>query len=159
MYLLDTCVVSDLRRAAHVKQNSLWFRSLTSEERQAQKNLVGWFDTVIPAMASLSAVTVLELEQGILSLLRRDPKAGAILRHWFDHAVMPQFSNSVVPFDEHAARTCAFLHVPNHKSYRDAMIGASAIVRNLTLVTRNMADFAGMVDAQGNAVRLHNPYV
>jgi toxin FitB len=158
MYLLDTCVVSDLRRAGHVKQNGPWFQSLAPQDQQAQKKLVTWVDTVVSAAACISAVTVLELEQGVLSLLRRDPKAGGILRNWLDHTVMPQFANSIVPFDEQAALTCAFLHVPNNKPYRDAMIGASAIVRNLTLVTRNIGDFAGMVDAQGNSVRVHNPY-
>jgi predicted nucleic acid-binding protein len=159
MYLLDTCVVSDLRRTAHVKQNSSWFQSLAPHEQQAQAKLVAWSDTVVSLALSISAVTVLELEQGVLSLMRRDPKAGAILRNWLNHAVMPQFADSVVPFDEQAALTCAFLHVPNNKPYRDAMIGASAIVRNLTLVTRNTVDFEGMVDAQGSTVRLHNPYL
>jgi len=158
MYLLDTCVVSDLRRARQVTQNAAWFQRLPPKEQQAQTNLVAWFATVVPAAAAISAVTVLELEQGVLALLRRDPTAGAVLRHWFDHLVMPQFGSSVVPFDDQAALVCAFLHVPDNRPYRDAMIGASAIVRNLTLVTRNTSDFAGMVDGQGRALRSHNPY-
>lgn len=128
MYLLDTCVISDLRCTAHVKQNSSWFQSLAPQEQQAQTNLVAWSDTVLSLALSMSAVTVLELEQGVSSLMRRDPKAGAILRSWLDHAVMATktTNRSGLPCRVHAYNGKA---LAPHDKEKGALRGAASLAK------------------------------
>jgi predicted nucleic acid-binding protein len=101
----------------------------------------------------ISAITVLELEQGVLQKERRDSKQGALLRSWLTTHVLPAFSNRVLPVDTAVAQQCARLHVPDPRSERDALIGATAIVHGLTLVTRNTQDFALM-----DGLALFNPW-
>lgn len=124
MYLLDTNVISAFRRP----------------ERLSDK-VQEWAESVESADFFLSAITVLEIEQGILARERRDAMQGAILREWFDNDVIPAFEDRILPFDAEAARKCAALHVPDPRPERDAMIAATAIIHGLTVVTRNVADF------------------
>jgi predicted nucleic acid-binding protein len=88
----------------------------------------------------LSAITILELETGILLLERRDPVQGALLRTWLDSHVLPAFSNRILPVDNAVAQRCAKLHVPDHRADRDALIAATALVHGMVVVTRNVAD-------------------
>jgi predicted nucleic acid-binding protein len=89
----------------------------------------------------VSAITILELETGVLLVQRRDPKQGALLRAWLEQSVLPAFSGRVLPVDTAVAQRCASLHVPDPRSDRDALIAATAMVHHMTVVTRNMADF------------------
>jgi predicted nucleic acid-binding protein len=89
----------------------------------------------------LSAITILELETGILQIERRDPRQGAILRAWLDGHVLPAFDGRILAVDIAVAQRCARLHVPNPRSHRDALIAATALVHGMTVVTRNVADF------------------
>lgn len=126
MYLLDTNVVSELRKAASNKAN---------------QNVVNWANSVSAENLYISAITVLELETGILLVERRDEKQGLILRAWLDHHVLPTFSERTLPVDTAVAQRCAKLHVPDPRSDRDALIAASAMVHNMAVVTRNVDDF------------------
>lgn len=126
MFLLDTNVVSELRK---------------SKSAQVDKHVKAWEAGIPAASQFVSVITILELETGILRMERRDPAQGAILRAWFDHAVLPAFAGRILAVDTAVAQRCAALHVPDPRSDRDAMIAATALVHGMTVVTRNVADF------------------
>lgn len=137
MYVLDTNIVSELRK----------FRS-----GRANAGVVNWAASVRPSELYISAITVMELEQGILLAERRDSPQGELLRRWFELQVMPAFAANVLPVDSAVALRCAHLHVPDRKSERDALIAATAIVHSMIIVTRNVADF------KHTGARLLNPF-
>lgn len=126
MFLLDTNVVSELRKAKSGK---------------ADMNVAEWAAGVPAGALFLSAISLLELETGVLLVERRDPAQGAILRSWLENHVLPAFENRVLPVDTAVARCCARLHVPNPCPERDALIAATALVHGMTVVTRNVSDF------------------
>jgi toxin FitB len=126
MYLLDTNVISELRKAKSGKPN---------------KNVIKWAKTIPVSSLFLSTVTVLELETGILLLERKNPSQGAILRSWLNTHVLPAFSERILTLDVAVAQRCAKLHVPDPRSDRDAIIAATALVHGMTVVTRNVCDF------------------
>ena len=127
MYLLDTNVISELRKA---------------KSNKADKAVVAWANSVSATRMFLSAITILELETGILLVERKDPTQGAILRSWLNSHVLPAFSERVLALDTAVAQRCAKLHVPDPRSDRDAIIAATALVHGLTVVTRNVSDFS-----------------
>lgn len=126
MYLLDTNVVAELRKAKAGKAND---------------HVAAWAASVAPATLFLSTITVLELELGVLLMERRDPRQGAVLRAWIDGHVLPAFADRILAIDTAVARRCAQLHVPAPKPERDAFIAATALVHGMTVVTRNVGDF------------------
>lgn len=126
MYLLDTNVVAELRKARAGK---------------ADQNVTAWAESVVPASLFLSTITVLEIELSVLLMERRDIQQGAVLRAWMDGHVLPAFADRILAIDTAVARRCAQLHVPNPKSERDAFIAATALVHGMTVVTRNVTDF------------------
>ena len=126
MYLLDTNVVSELRKAKTGK---------------IDKNIATWAGSVSAQSLFLSAITILELETGVLLIERRDSTQGAILRSWLDTHVLPAFTGRILPVDTVVAQCCAKLHVPDPRSDRDALIAATAFVHGMTIVTRNVDDF------------------
>jgi len=127
MYLLDTNVVSEFRKSA---------------DRRMNKSVKRWADEISPDLMFISAISVLELEIGVLQIERRDKKQGLILRKWLNKSVLPAFLDRVLPVDLAVVQRCASLHVPNPKSERDAMIAATAIEHRMTIVTRNVSDFS-----------------
>ena len=137
MYLLDTNVLSELRKAAHGKANP---------------QVVHWASQQNTAHLYTSVITILELEQGILQIERRDTQQGKPLRHWLEQQVLPSFAGRILSLDIKAARQCTALHVPNPVSYRDAMIAAIALANKFTMVTRNTEDF------KATGVTLINPW-
>ncbi|MEH0198631.1 type II toxin-antitoxin system VapC family toxin [Caulobacter sp. CCNWLY153] len=137
MFILDTNVVSELRKARHGR---------------ADPNVVAWAERVDAAALYISAITVLELEAGVLRMERRDPQQGAALRTWLDQQVLAEFKDRVLPIDTAIAKRCASLHVPDPRAERDALIAATALVHGMTVVTRNTADFAS------TGVALLNPW-
>jgi len=126
MYLLDTNVVSELRKVRFGKADS---------------NVTAWTEVVDAAELFVSSMTIMELEIGVLALERKDAKQGALFRFWLEQHVLPEFSNRTLPVDTAVARRCARLHVPDRRSERDALIAATALVHGMTVVTRNVADF------------------
>lgn len=126
MYLLDTNVVSELRKAKSGK---------------ADKNVVSWANSVPVTSLFLSVISILEIETGLLLVERRDPLQGAVLRSWLTVHVLPAFSERILVIDTAVALCCAKLHVPDPRSDRDAIIAATALVHGMTVVTRNVDDF------------------
>lgn len=124
MYILDTNVISELRKA-----------------RKTHPNVKKWAQSLPSASLCISAISLLELEIGILLVARRDKEQGSILRAWMDGHVLPTFSGRILAIDAAVAQRCATLHVPNPRSDRDALIAATALVHGLTVATRNVADF------------------
>lgn len=134
MYLLDTNVISELRKP------------------QADKNVVAWARTVISPRMFISAITLKELETGVLRMERRDPAQGKVLRTWLKRHVMPAFDARILPVDAAVALRCARIHVPDQANESDALIAATALVHGLTVVTRNTGDF------ESSGVALINPW-
>jgi predicted nucleic acid-binding protein len=135
MFLLDTNVVSELRRA-----------------RRTDPNVATWAESVPQEDMFLSSVTILELEMGALRLARRDGDRGRAIQRWIQNRVLPAFADRILVVDTEVARRCAHLHVPNPRPYRDSLIAATALVHSLTVATRNRADFEPM------AVPVLNPW-
>lgn len=129
MLLLDTNVVSELRKV---------------RAGRADPNVSRWADYVAPSELYLSVITLHELELGVLLAERRDPAQRAILRTWLESHVHPAFAGRILPVDQAVARQAARLHVPDPRPVRDALIAATAQVHGMTVVTRNIGDFAPM---------------
>lgn len=127
MFLIDTNVVSELRRP-----------------ERADANVVAWMAAADTASLYLSAISVLELELGVLQVARRDTVQGDILKRWIEKRVLPAFENRILPVDLAVARRCATLHVPDPRPERDGLIAATALVHRLIVVTRNVRDFEPM---------------
>jgi predicted nucleic acid-binding protein len=127
-YLLDTNVISELRKIGDGK---------------ADTNVVAWIGAEDTANFFISAITILELERGVLSVQHRDAAQGARLRAWLDNHIRPEFSGRILPIDDEIATRCAYLHIPNRRNEADALIAATALVHSLMMVTRNVRDFQG----------------
>ncbi len=137
MYVLDTNVLSELRKVRLGK---------------ADANVGAWAESVDAANLFISAISVMELELGILSIERRDAAQGRMLRSWLEQQVLPEFYERTLPVDTVVAQRCARLHVPDRRGERDALIAATAMVNGMVVVTRNVADF------QPTGVTIVNPW-
>ena len=137
MYLLDTNVVSELRKAKSGK---------------IDKNVEAWANRVSTSTLFLSVITIFELELGVLQCERRDPPQGALLRAWLNNHVLPAFSDRILDIDAAVAQYCAALHVPDPRSDRDALIAATALVHGMVVATRNVSDF------EPTGVEIFNPW-
>ena len=126
MYLLDTNVVSELRKVRAGK---------------ADKHVADWADSIDATDLYLSVITIQELEIGVLLAERRDPSQGAVFRAWLNGHVLPAFTSRILIVDTAVAQRSARLHVPDPRPVRDALIAATALVHGMTVVTRNVADF------------------
>ncbi|MCP3391680.1 type II toxin-antitoxin system VapC family toxin [Bradyrhizobium sp. CCGB12] len=135
MFLLDTNVLSELRR-----------------RDKAHRNVVAWANASPAANFFLSAISILEIELGARLIERKDPAQGAVLRSWIDNQILTRFEGRILAIDTAVAQRCAQLHVPNPRAERDALIAATALVHGLTIITRNVADF------EPTGVPLLNPW-
>ena len=138
MFLLDTNVISELRKAKAGK---------------ADANVAAWIRSVPEASLFLSAIVIQELEIGTSLAERRDVAKGALLRAWLDDHVLPTFSERILPVDTAVARRSAALHVPNPRPIRDGLIAGTALTHGMTLVTRNVSDF------ESTGAPLLNPWI
>jgi hypothetical protein len=137
MFVLDTNVVSELRKVRLGKANT---------------NVTAWTESVDASDLFVSAITIMELELGVLTIERKDATQGAMLRSWLAQHVLPEFSGRTLPVDTAVAQRCARLHVPDKRGERDALIAATALVHGMTVVTRNVSDF------KPTGVTLINPW-
>lgn len=138
MYLLDTNVVSELRKIRLGK---------------ADRHVASWADSVDATDLYLSVISVQELEIGVLLIERRDPAQGAIFRAWLNGHVLPAFTDRILTVDTAVAQRSARLHVPDPRPVRDGLIAATALVHGMTVVTRNVSDF------ESTGVLTINPWI
>ncbi len=120
-YLVDTCVVSEARR-----------RSTAA---------LAWLNAVDPAALFLSVITIGEIAKGIAARERTDPIAAAALGRWLD-GLRNAYARNVLAIDDAVAITWGHMMAQRTLPVSDGLIAATARVHNLTLVTRNVADFA-----------------
>jgi predicted nucleic acid-binding protein len=136
MLLLDTNAASELRRLP--KQHATPFAA--------------WFAAHSSVPMFLSVISLLEIDYGVRLKERHDRAQADILRDWMESRLLPAFVDRLLPVTGPIARRCAAIHVPDRRPPHDALIAATAAVHNLTLVTRNVRDFAPM------GVPLLNPW-
>lgn len=127
MFIVDTNIVSDLRKPG-----------------KAPPSLVAWAQSQPPSAIYISVVSMWELEYGILLKAHSDLAQGKVLKDWFEQSVISAYTGRILPICFDVMRVCAPMHVPDKRPERDALIAATAIVHNMTVVTRNENDFAGM---------------
>ena len=133
-YVLDTNIVSALRKPAQNPAVIAWAASLPAEH------------------AFITATTVAEIGRGIAALDRHDPRQGRRLRAWFQSDMLGVFAERILPFDTDAALVFATYRVPDHAPYDDAMIAAVAQAHGMGVATRNTKHFEPL------GVPLVNPY-
>ncbi|HEY5329884.1 MAG TPA: type II toxin-antitoxin system VapC family toxin [Acidobacteriaceae bacterium] len=127
MYLLDTNTISELRKVAMLRGDrnvALWSQGVEAEDQY------------------LSAITLQELELGILMSERKDPAKGAVLRAWMTKQVLGHFRERILPIDAAVAMRSAQLHAQRSRSFADALIAATAYAHGFSVVTRNVASFS-----------------
>lgn len=127
MILLDTNIISGLRRPDRI-----------------DPPLARWAAAAAIEEAFISAATIFEIERGLLLKESRDPTQAAAIRRWLEGELLPRYAKRILPIDAAVARRCAGLHVPQTRPTYDALIAATALVHRLTVVTRDVADFAPM---------------
>ena len=134
-FLIDTNVVSELRTGA-----------------RADAGVRAWFDEHKADQLWLSVLVVGELRRGVELLRRRDEQAGTRLSEWLD-TVTHDFDDRIIPVTIEVAERWAILDVPDPAPVVDGLLAATALERDLVLVTRNTAD----VERTGVAVV--NPFI
>lgn len=122
-YLLDTNVVSALR------------------VRGREPHVQAWAASIPVADQFVTALTIAEIERGVVAKEGADPAQGAVLRRWLEEHVLPAFAGRVLPFDLPAARILATYPVPDQAPLDDALIAAIAQSNAMTIATRNTRHF------------------
>lgn len=125
MFLLDTNVISDLRKKA---------------KGRADGNVVAWEESWPASLMYLSVVSLAEILTGVALKARTDPQAGRVLAAWADR-LPAVFGDRLLGIDVAVAKTCGPLHVPDPVGDGDAWIAATAAVHGLIVVTRNTRHF------------------
>lgn len=123
MYLLDTVVLSELRK------------------RQRDPGVVGWIERQRSTDLFISVISIGEIERGIALQQAKDATFARALAAWLDR-VLALYADRILPFDLNAARRWGGLSAAIGNNSADLMIAASALEHGLTVVTRNVADFA-----------------
>jgi predicted nucleic acid-binding protein len=137
MYLLDTNIISDMRKALIGRANP---------------GVLRWSESVDSPLLFLSAITVMEMEIGVLAKIGKDPAQGRIFWEWLHEQVLHHFAGRILEVDTEVALRCAALHVLVNVATPDSLIAATALVHGLTVVTRNEKDFLPM------GVKVLNPW-
>jgi predicted nucleic acid-binding protein len=123
-YLLDTNVISEIRK-----------------RDRAHSNVAQWVTKTPVGEIGTSVLVLAEIRRGIELKRRKDPKQAAALDRWFAQ-VRTRLGDRVLPVDEPIAEAWAWLSVPDPVPFIDGLLAATAKVRGLTLVTRNVAQLA-----------------
>ena len=132
MYLLDTNIVSELRRP------------------RPHGSVVAWLETVGETDLYISAVTIGEIQSGIEITRAQNAAKAAELEAWLEQVIA---TGTILDMDAAALRCCArLMHQRSDEAIEDTMIAATAIVKNLTVVTRKVRDFKPL------GVRTINPF-
>jgi toxin FitB len=127
VYLVDTDVISEARKGA---KGNVGVREFF--DNASQNNLALF----------LSAITIGELRQGVEAIRRRgDLAQSARLERWLDRLTV-DFADAILPFDQDAAQIWGRLRVPHPENPLDKQIAATALIYDLTVVTRNTDHFA-----------------
>ncbi|MBB1636370.1 type II toxin-antitoxin system VapC family toxin [Cupriavidus sp. UME77] len=137
MYLIDTNVISEMRKRERADKGvRAFFRQAAKQERELY----------------LSVVTVGELRRGVELIQHRgDHAQGALLATWLD-TVLHEFGAHILAVDAEIGQLWGRLRVPHAEHALDKLIAATALIHDLTVVTRNVSDFAG------TGVRVLNPF-
>jgi predicted nucleic acid-binding protein len=135
-FLLDTNVVSELRRGA-----------------KCDPQVAAWQTTQALDSCYLSVVSLMEIRLGIELAHRRDPQQAEILQRWYYSKVRAAFSSRTLTITPEIAEKCAELHALRPRPFRDSLILATALVHNLVVVTRNTRDY---IDSPAQVL---NPWV
>jgi predicted nucleic acid-binding protein len=142
MYLLDTNVVSEMRKDSRTKPSS----------PKMDRRVENWLKRAEPQDLHLSVISILELERGFHLLKRRDPAQAELIHLWVRNGILPGFDGRILGIDLAIAQRCAALVIPNPIEFRDALIAATALVHGMTVVTRNVRHF------KPTGVSLLNPW-
>ena len=140
MYLLDTVIVTELRKA---------------KAGRADPGLAAWAAGVPHHSLFLSALSLLELENGAARLERRDKAGGRAVREWIESRVVSAFDGRILPVDAACRRVIAEVRRRAQLGYadsRDGLLAATALEHGLTLATRNLGAF------KAGRVKLFNPW-
>lgn len=125
MYLLDTNVISELRRGP-----------------KADQRVRAWSQSVPVAQTFLSSMTIFEIEIGAIRLERRNKVQADILRDWINNHILARYAGRIIPIDTAVAQQAARLQSLRSFPDRDTLIAASAVLNAMIVVTRNVSDFA-----------------
>jgi len=137
MYLVDTDVISEVRKEEKANPGVRQFFE------DADRNRVPLY---------LSVVTIGELRQGVEIIRHRgDEPQARVLERWLKR-VKDRFDDAILPFDQEAAEIWGRLRVPNRENPLDKHVAATALINDLTVVTRNSAHYAP------TGVRILNPF-
>ena len=132
-FLLDTNVVSEIRKKA------------------PDPGVASWFASVPAHRLFLSVLVVGEIRQGIARLARRDPAQAQSFEHWLSRLV-DGYGDRIVPVTVQIAEVWGRLNAPNPMPAVDGLMAATALVHDWTLVTRNVSDVVP------TGARLLNPF-
>lgn len=122
-FVLDTNVVSAIRVRGRNPKVERWTAGVPVNELY------------------VSALTIAEIERGVVAKERTDAGQGETLRRWFEGNLLPAFAGRVLPCDVTAARILATYRVPEHAPLDDALIAATAQAAGMTVVSRNTKHF------------------
>jgi len=123
MFLIDTVTISELRRP------------------QRDPQVVAWFESQRTADLFLSVISIGEIERGIARQRKIDPTLAATLATWLDR-VIALYGDRILSFDLQTSRRWGALSAALGNGSADLMIAATALEHGLTVVTRNVSDFA-----------------
>lgn len=137
MYLVDTNVISEVRKRDRADKGVMAFF------REAAQEDIGLY---------LSVVTIAELRRGVELIRHRGDKPQATrLENWLD-AILREFGQNILSVDEEIGQLWGRLRVPHPEHAQDKLIAATALIHDLTVVTRNVDDFTG------TGARVLNPF-